>query len=466
LLIASTIAQAQDIPTLGNSSSNLVSIDQERKLGKAWLRSLRQHTRPYENSLVEEYFSDLVYSLAPYSNVIDRNFSLIVINSPDLNAFAVPGSIIGINAGLFFSAINEQEFASVIAHELAHLGQRHYARQLEQQRISTPLTLAGVLASVIVAATTGSDAGMVALASTQALSADQQLRFSRKNEQEADRIGIKTLFNSRFDPKAMPTMFERLYKKNRAKGDEQRLEYLSTHPLTESRISDTRNRATQFPVKQYRDNIEFHFSKNMVISDFSTSKYDAIKHFEAIINKGNSAQILAAQFGLAYASLKTDPKLSMKILDELLIRFPYKISLKIVYAKALHENKQSKLAMSTLEDLLSRNPENYSISDALAELYMQNDLIEESEKLLIKMIRTQPENPRIWYLLAEANGLAGHIVDLHQSRAEFFFLSNQFDKALDQLRLALQKIKTNEQKTASIHERMNEINELKENPAF
>ena len=307
---------------------------------------------------------------------------------------------------------------------------------------------------------------MAALASTQALSADQQLRFSRKNEQEADRLGIRTMFNSHFDPRSMPVMFERMYKNSRAQNGEERLEYLSTHPLTENRISDTRNRATQYPVQRYSDNIEFHFSKNMITTDYAESPQAAIDHFNSIITKGNSTQILAAKFGLAYASLKLSPKTALKILDELLLTFPNKISLRVVYAKALHENKQSDLAIHMLETLLKRNPGNYSVSDALAELYLQNDFIEASEKLLSDLIRVQHENPRIWYLLAEANGLAGHIVDLHQSRAEYFFLGNQFDKALDQLRLALQKNRKNEQKTALIQERINEIAKIKANPVF
>ena len=177
------------LPTIGNSSSSLVSIEQEKALGKAWLRSLRQQTRIYSNAIVENYFSNLVYTLAPNSQVIDREFRFVIVDSPSLNAFAVPGSIIGINAGLFFNTGNEQEFVSVIAHELAHLSQRHYARQLEQQKLSTPLMLAGILASVVLAATTGSDAGLAALTSTQALSVDQHYVFpERMNKRLTDLV--------------------------------------------------------------------------------------------------------------------------------------------------------------------------------------------------------------------------------------------------------------------------------------
>jgi len=454
-----------DLPTIGNTSSTLVSIEQERKLGEAWLRSLRGQVNTYNNTIIEEYLTQLIYSLAPYSNVIDRDFSLVMVDSPALNAFAVPGSIIGVNAGLFIHAFSEQEFASVLSHELAHLGQRHYARQLEQQQTSTPLTLAGILTSIVIAATTGSDAGLAALAATQAINADQQLSFSRQNEQEADRLGIVTLYNSGYNPRAMPTMFERMYKKSRLQGDAIP-EYLSTHPLSESRISDTRNRATQYKQRNYADNIEYHISKNMIISDYAESEKTAINYFNSIIKKGNTTQVDAAKFGLAYASLKHKPKNSIDILDKLIAQTPNRISFIVTHAKALHYNKQSSLAIKTLNTALERNPDNYPILDALAEIYLESDLIQESEKTLKTLVRIHEQNPRLWYELAEAHGLAGNIVDLHRARAEYFFLTNHMESAIKQLKLALQKSKDKQQNITLIQKRMDEFYWIKNNPVF
>ena len=452
------------IPTIGNSSSSLISIEQEKALGKAWLRALRQQTREYNNAIVENYFRNLVYTLAPNSQVIDRNFSFVIVDSPSLNAFAVPGSIIGINAGLFFNTGSEQEFASVIAHELAHLSQRHYARQLEQQKISTPLTLAGILASVVLAATTGSDAGLAALASTQALSVDQQLRFSRKNEQEADRLGIEILQQSNYDPRAMPSMFERMYRKTRIDGDAIP-EYLSTHPLSETRIADSRNRASQFPVKNYQDSLDYHLCRNIIMTDYAESPQKAKYYFESILAKGNSQNIDAAKFGLAYSQYEITPKESLALMDELLTKYPKKITFQIIQALSFHENKQGDKAVQILEEALQRNPKNYPIADALAQVYLKNDMINKYEKILIKLSRLYDENAKIWYQLAEAHGLAGHIVDLHIARAEYYFLTNRIDTALEQLNLALKKNKV-EAITAKIQKRMDELYKIKQNPLF
>lgn len=452
------------IPTIGNSSSSLVSIEQEKILGKAWLRALRQQTKIYDNAIVENYLSNLVYSLAPNSQVSDRDFRFVIVDSTSLNAFAVPGSIIGINSGLFFHSGSEQEFVSVLAHELAHLSQRHFARQLEQQQISTPLTLAGILASVVLAATTGSDAGLAALASTQALSVDQQLRFSRKNEQEADRLGVEILYQSNYDPRAMPMMFERMFKNTRVDKDSIP-EYLSTHPLSETRIADSRNRANQYPEKSYQDSFDYHLCRNIVMTDYAESPQKAKLYFESIISKGNTIQIDAAKFGLAYSQIANEPELALSLFEELLKKYPGKITIQIAQAKALHENKQSKLAIQNLESLLARNPKNYPIADALAQLYLKNDYIELYEQILIKLTRSLEENPKIWYQLAEAHGLAGHIVELHIARAEYFYLTNRLETALEQLNLALKKNKV-EAITAKIQKRMDELYKLKENPVF
>src|SRR5690606_25881880 len=169
----------------------------------------------------------------------------VLLDSNQLNAFAAPGGIIGVNGGLFLHAQTEAEYASVLAHELAHLSQRHFARGLEaQQRMALPL-MAALLAGVVAAAAGAGDAGMAAILSAQAAAMQEQRRFSRQNEQEADRIGLINLERAGYDPNAMPRMFERLMRQYRF--DRKPPEFLLTHPVSESRVADTRNRAEQMP---------------------------------------------------------------------------------------------------------------------------------------------------------------------------------------------------------------------------
>lgn len=456
---------SNDLPSIGNSSSSMISIEQERKLGQAWLRSLRGGVKLFDHPVVEEYIRHTIYTLAPNSNVEDRNFSIVVIDSPALNAFAVPGSIVGVNAGMFLHAVSEHEFASVLAHELSHLGQRHYARQLEMQKKDAPLTLAGMLASIVIGATAGSDAGMAALATTQAISVDKQLSFSRQNEQEADRLGIEVLARSGYDPQAMPILFERMFRQNRMQG-EKVPEYLSTHPLSESRITDTRNRAEQFPRKPFRESLEYHICKHIVYAEYAENENRAIAQFESILQQGNSIQIDAAKFGLAYAYLKTAPEKSLPLLEELLTLYPTQISIGVTYAQALARTKGVAEGIAELEKMLKRNPDNYPISSTLSDLYMDANRIQEAEKMLKLLTQKFPDNSRLWYKLAEANGLAGNIVDLHMARAEYFTLVNNLDDAIEQLKLAASKSNSQSLTKTRINRRIQELEQIKQDAPF
>src|SRR5690554_1751938 len=172
LVLACLLAQpalADDLPSLGDSSSSIVSPEQEHQLGRAWLSILRGQVRQLEDPLLKDYVERSVYRLAETSQLNDRRLEFILLASPQLNAFAAPGGIIGINGGLFLHAQTEAEYASVLAHELAHLSQRHFARGLEaQKRMQVPM-MAAMLAGIIATAAGGGDIGMAAIASTQPL---------------------------------------------------------------------------------------------------------------------------------------------------------------------------------------------------------------------------------------------------------------------------------------------------------
>lgn len=238
-----THGMADDLPSLGDASSSIVSPEQEHRLGRAWLGLLRGQVAQLSDPQLKDYVETSVYRLAETSQVQDRRLEFILINSPQLNAFAAPGGIIGVNGGLFLNAQTEGEYASVLAHELAHLSQRHFARGMEaQQRMQVPV-MAAMLAGIVMAAAGAGDAGIATIAGSQAAAIQEQRRFSRQNEQEADRIGILNLEKAGYDPRNMPTMFERLMRQYRF--DARPPEFLLTHPVSESRIADTRNRAEQ-----------------------------------------------------------------------------------------------------------------------------------------------------------------------------------------------------------------------------
>ena len=160
---------ASDLPSLGDASSALVSPQQEYQLGRAWLSIVRGQVSQLSDPQLKDFVESSVYRLAETSQVQDRRLEFVLLNSPQINAFAAPGGIIGVNGGLFLYAQTEGEYASVLAHELAHLSQRHFARGLEaQQRMQLPV-MAAMLAGIVAAAAGAGDAGIAAIASTLSL---------------------------------------------------------------------------------------------------------------------------------------------------------------------------------------------------------------------------------------------------------------------------------------------------------
>ena len=195
LLISSgapSSAQELKLPNLGESSTSMFSAEFEHQLGRNWLRFFRSQVPTVDDPLLHEYLEHLIYLLVSHSKLEDRRVEVVVVDSPQINAFAVPGGVIGINNGLLLYAQTEDELVTVLSHEIAHLSQRHFSRGVEFRQQNQPLTLAAMLASFVLMATAGADVGMAAMSATQAAAESSALRYSRTNEQEADRVGMQT----------------------------------------------------------------------------------------------------------------------------------------------------------------------------------------------------------------------------------------------------------------------------------
>ena len=169
LLSPSSRAVTEDlkIPNLGESSTSLFSADYEYQLGRMWLRSFRGQALLLNDPLMHSYLENLVFELVQHSELQDRRIELVIVDNHTINAFAVPGGVIGVHSGLFQYAETEDEFATVMAHEIAHLSQRHFSRRMELAQEQGPMQLAGLLAGVLLAATVGTDAGLAAMTTAQ-----------------------------------------------------------------------------------------------------------------------------------------------------------------------------------------------------------------------------------------------------------------------------------------------------------
>ncbi len=226
------IPPAQQLPDLGDSSQAALSPAQERKIGEAIVRQIRAQGFYLQDPEVNDYLNELGHRLVAASHDTKQDFEFFAVPDPQINAFALPGGYIGVHTGLVLLAQNESELASVLAHEISHVTQRHMSRMVANQKNSMLLSLAGLALAVLASragGANGSQGVQAAIAGSQALAAQNQLNFTRENEYEADRIGFSRLVAAGFDPNGMAVFMERLQRASRF-ADGNTPSYLRTHP--------------------------------------------------------------------------------------------------------------------------------------------------------------------------------------------------------------------------------------------
>ena len=209
--------------------------------------------------------------------------------------------------------------SSVLAHELAHLSQRHYARRVEQAQRQEPVAIATLLASILLIATNNTNAGFAGLMAGQAATIQNQLAFSREWEQEADRLGMRTLVAAGLDPHAMSSMFEQMLYANRFSSRPP--EFLLTHPITESRVADAAGRAEQYPRKPRLTSLEFLILKQGAMRRYQLDESEVGQYLQEIRSRNprGSGDFAAASYNLASLALEQKkPDEARKYLDDII----------------------------------------------------------------------------------------------------------------------------------------------------
>ncbi len=448
-----------NLPLLGDSSSGIVSKQQEYKLGKSWLQAFRRHVQLHDDPLLQSYLEQLCYDLVAHSDLEDTRLTLVIVNNPTINAFAVPGGVIGIHTGIFTYADNEDQLSSIIAHEIAHLSQRHFARSMEAQRSASAISLAGLLATIIVSSQADTDAAIATLTTAQAISADQQLRYSRSNEQEADRQGIKILTKAGRDPGASADMLNNMLALSRYKGNRPP-EFLLTHPVTERRVADTRARTISAKTRHYPESSDYFIMQARAAVIMQNDAKYSVSYFKQKLD-ANTLQKKAAKYGLALAYSKLGVyKKTSQILTSLLSQDP--LNRLLVYSDIENDllAKNYKSALKKLDYQLKLNRKNYPLQSLLAETLWQSKQYKESARVLSKLSNQRKEDPAIWYKLAEVRGLAGDISGVHKARAEYFILIGAFERAKKQLTLAAKLLAYDFKQLSIIKQRVIDIEQM------
>ena len=224
-----------DLPEIGDSAGSVISPEFERRLGQAFMRQVRQQVKIVQDPEVESYIQSIGYQLVAQSDTNTQPFTFFIVDDPQINAFAAPGGVIGVNSGVILNSRTESELAAVMAHEIVHVTQRHMARTIEDAgKFSLPI--AAAMIGAILLGTQSAEAGSAALAIISGASIQHQINFTRTNEEEADRVGMQLLARSDYDPRGMPAFFERLQQSSRYYRG-QAPEFLQTHPLTPAAVT-------------------------------------------------------------------------------------------------------------------------------------------------------------------------------------------------------------------------------------
>ena len=431
---------AQELPSLGDGASRMVSPQLERRIGEAFLRQLHANLPISEDVLVQYFVEQHMHNLAQHAQMRGSLQSIIVVDNPEINAFAAPGGVIGINLGLLLYAQDIHEYSSVVAHEFAHISQRHFARGIEEQQAASVPMLASMIAALLVGAAGGGEAGMAALSAAQAAGQSNQLRFSRARESEADRIGLNTMRRANLDPNAMSRMFERMQSAYRFTSRPP--EFLLTHPLSETRISDARNQARDFfssdpqgASRKWPDQLEYQLVRMRTKHHFSNNaKADVFNYRERL--KAQPADP-ALQYGLALALSKTnehDQALA------LMRGLKSKISSRIFYHASLAElliaAQELDSAQSLLREQLALYPDNFPLAMLYAQALIADEQYISAESVLESQSKLRPQDTHVWFLLAETAGLASNVTGVHLARAEYFYLHGALHRAIQHLEYA------------------------------
>lgn len=464
LIFSGLTSNANDIelPSIGSVSS--ITVAEEKRIGKAWLKQYRRHVPIAANPILTDHLETLIAELAAHSDLVDPKLSLVIAKNNTLNAFAVPGGIIGVHTGLLSYAKTEGQLASVLAHELAHLSQRHYARGVEKQKNQRLATIGGFLASLILLSSSNSDAGIAALSASQAYTLDQQLRFSRSFEREADRLGMKILLKANMSPHSTTEMFEEMERLTRFSS--QPPEFLLTHPLTSNRIVDAINFARPYPKYDSPENTNYQFIRAIAILESEDSPQQAIIRFKNELS-GFDTSVDGSRYGLMIAYSDNDQIAeAMEHLTILLKKHPNNRTLRMAESRLLA--KQGKIDKAIKQNLEQQQNHThyYPLKMQLAQLYRAQQNYSVANVLLDELSQQRPEDPSIWYELAEVSGLNNNISLLHKARTEFFILYADFENAEQQLHALIEREKQQGKETSALSlyakERMDELDYLRE----
>ncbi len=424
-----TYANSLDLPDIGTAAGGTLTIDQELIFGDAYMRMLRASSPIVNDPVINAYIDSLGHRLVANANDVKTPFHFFMIRDRNINAFAFFGGYVALHSGLFLHARTESELASVVAHEIAHVTQRHLARSMEEQARRSPATMAALAAGLLLSIASP-QAGMAAITAATAGNMQSQINYTRSNEKEADRFGIATLAKAGFEVQAMPRFFGRLADQYRYASKPPPM--LLTHPLPEDRITDSRARAQAYPPMRIMPSIDYHLTRARIVARYANIDGQAAMSWFERTQKKASPDI-AASFDYGRALVHLDNKRLSEaepLLTKLLQQDPGNPFYLDAMSDLYIEKKEPQKAVDMLTKALKRNPQNTVLTINYANALLEANKFEDAVRLLQRYTHDYPEDINGWHLLAKGNHDLGINDEELAARAEILALQANWNKAI------------------------------------
>jgi predicted Zn-dependent protease len=448
---------AKELPNLGNHSATALSRAQEQQLGQAFMQEVKHKVPLIHDALLNNYMQALGDELVAHSDNHKTQFNFFIVKNSGINAFAGPGGYIGVYAGLILTTHSESELAAVLAHEITHVNQHHIARSVARQKELSIPTMAAVLAAVILGTTVSPDAAAGILGATIGGSTQNMVNFMRSNEQEADRIGMRTLYRAGFDPMAMPNFFERMQHADLDYGNDA-AEYLRTHPLTTSRIADAKNRAQQYPPITHSSSLDYYLMQARLRVELSKNGVNAAKYFQDKLKQHSYTNRDATLYGYALALNKAKhPDQATQVINQLQQKYPDQVIYQMALAEIKTTTHQPQAAVAILQKSLEFYPDYYPLVLQYAEALVAAKQFKQACHFLDQQVVEYPHDMQLYTLLARAQGQSGNLALAYQARAKALVLNGDTSKAIIQLQQALKQPNLDHHTQAMINAQIAEL---------
>ena len=453
------------LPDLGDISQTVLTPLDEQYIGDQIMREVALSDEILQDIEVIDYLNRLGNKLAAASPDKQQKFNFFVVQDNSINAFAMPGGIVGVHTGLILATNSESELASVLSHEIGHVTQRHMARMLAKQKTDTFKHIASIALALLVARA-NPELANGALATASAAGVQRQLDYTREHEREADRVGLSILDSAGFDARAMTAFFTTLQRGTRFT-EGAAPSFLRTHPLNAERIADVSNRVEAMPYKQVTDSLEFNLVKAKLRASNGLAQ-SAIDQFEDNIKEHRFASETAEHYGLALAMLRKNDLAGAQIQ----VKWLKVNAQKYNWQNAFIENLSARLevarnnpqaAAAQYNKALALFPTHRSLIYGYAEHFLAINQPEKAIQIVHDKQTLYPFDAYFYAILAKAYSAKNKNLLRFQAQGESYYRQYNLKRAIEQMEFAAKAKDGNFYEQSIVEARLKELRRLQEN---